>query len=57
MREKRRKFNPEFKDEAVRLVIETSRSIARSPGRLMFMRAVSGPTWLTSSGFEGVSGR
>jgi transposase-like protein len=28
MREKRRKFSPEFKSEAVRLVIETSRPIA-----------------------------
>jgi len=28
MREKRRKFTPEFKSEAVRLVIDTSRPIA-----------------------------
>jgi transposase-like protein len=28
MREKRRKYSPEFKSEAVRLVIETSRPIA-----------------------------
>ena len=28
MRERRRKFTPEFKDEAVKLVIETSRPIA-----------------------------
>ena len=27
MREKRRKYSPEFKSEAVRLVIETSRPI------------------------------
>jgi len=28
MREKRRKFTPEFKSEAVRLVVDTSRPIA-----------------------------
>ena len=28
MRERRRKFSPEFKDEAVRMVIESSRAIA-----------------------------
>ena len=28
MRERRRKFTPEFKDEAVKMVIETSRPIA-----------------------------
>ena len=28
MRERRRKFSPEFKDEAVKMVIESSRAIA-----------------------------
>ena len=28
MRERRRKFSPEFKDEAVKIVIESSRAIA-----------------------------
>jgi transposase len=28
LRERRRKFSPEFKDEAVRMVIESSRAIA-----------------------------
>src|ERR671910_3710208 len=35
MRERRRKFTPEFKDEAVKMVIESSRpvaEVARNPG-------------------------
>lgn len=34
MREKRRKYSPEFKSEAVRLIIETSRPIVEAPRRI-----------------------
>jgi len=42
LRERRRKFSPEFKDEAVKMVIESSRAIAEVAREIQVNEGTSG---------------
>ena len=47
MRERRRKFSPEFKDEAVKMVIESSRAIAEVAREIQVNEGTLG-TWVNT---------
>ena len=51
MRERRRKFSPEFKDEAVKMVIESSRAIAEVAREIQVNEGTLG-NWVNKYRFE-----